>query len=74
MPPFTPPPASHMVKPWWLWSRRRGLAVVLRQLDGRRAAEFAAPDDQRVVEQAALLEIGEQRGDGPGQHSRASLR
>ena len=38
--------------------------VVVRQLalavDG--AAEFAAPDDQRVVEQAALLQILDQRG------------
>ena len=30
----------------------------------RRAAELAAPDDERVVEQPALLEVGEQRGDG----------
>jgi hypothetical protein len=27
-----------------------------------RAAEFAAPNDQRVVEHAALLEVGNQRG------------
>ena len=27
------------------------------------AAEFAAPDDQRAVEQAALLEVGQQAGD-----------
>ena len=27
-----------------------------------RAAEFAAPDDQRVVEHAALFQIGDQRG------------
>ena len=26
-----------------------------------RAAELAAPDDQRVVEQPALLEVGDQR-------------
>ena len=31
----------------------------------RRAAELAAPDDQRVVEQAALLEIGQQAVDRP---------
>ena len=30
----------------------------------RRAAEFAAPDDQRVVEQAALFQILDQRGAG----------
>ena len=32
-------------------------AVVDVALDERRAAEFAAPDHQRVVEQAALLQI-----------------
>ena len=31
-------------------------------LGHRRAAEFAAPDDERVVEHAALLEVGDQRG------------
>ena len=31
----------------------------------RRAAELAAPDDQRVVEQPALLEVGEQPVDRP---------
>ena len=35
-----------------------------RTLRVRGAAEFAAPDDQRVVEQAALLEVGEQTGRG----------
>src|SRR5947199_10811052 len=34
-----------------------------RQLDRRRAAELAAPDDERVVEHAALLEILEQGAD-----------
>src|SRR6185503_8756595 len=34
-----------------------------RQLDRRRAAEFAAPDDERVVEHAALLEVPEQGAD-----------
>ena len=33
-------------------------------LDHRRAPEFAAPDDERVVEQAALLEILDQRRAG----------
>ena len=32
------------------------------RIDG--AAELAAPDDERVVEQAALFQIGEQRGGG----------
>ena len=34
-------------------------------LDHRRAAELAAPDHQRVVEQPALLEIEDQGGAGP---------
>ena len=37
--------------------RQRALAV-------DRAAEFAAPDDQRVVEQAALLEVVTSAADG----------
>ena len=40
-----------------LWSRP--LAALRR----RRAAELAGPDDQRLVEQAAGLEILQQRGD-----------
>jgi hypothetical protein len=40
------------------------VAAVVAALDHRRAAEFAAPDDQRVVEQAALLEILDQGGAG----------
>ena len=36
------------------------LAIVGREA---RAAELAAPDDERVFEQAALFEIVEQRGD-----------
>ena len=34
------------------------------QLDGGRPAKFAAPDNQRLVQHAALFEIGEQRADG----------
>ena len=41
-----------MVIAFGLWS----LAVV------GRAAEFAAPHDERAVEQAALLEVADQRG------------
>ena len=40
------------------------LAVAV-ELDGRRPAELAAPDDQRVVEHPALLEVGQQGGDRP---------
>ena len=34
-------------------------------LGHRRAAEFAAPDDERVVEHAALLQVVDQRGRRP---------
>src|SRR5207253_999760 len=34
-----------------------------RQLDRRRSAEFPAPDDQRLVEQAALFQVLEQGAD-----------
>ena len=54
-----PPPASHIVKPL----RVVVAAVVAAALDHRRAAELAAPDDQRVVEQAARLQVVEQGGD-----------
>ena len=55
-----PPPAIHIEKP---------LDVMIAAgfgpcLGHRRAAELAAPDDQRVVEHAALLEIVDQRGRG----------
>ena len=32
-------------------------------LSDRKSAEFAAPDDERLVEQASLRQVGEQRGD-----------
>ena len=59
MPGLMPPPASHIVK-------RVGVVVaaVVAALHHRRAAELAAPDDQRVVEQAALLQVLDQRGAG----------
>ncbi len=40
------------------------LLAGVADLDHRRAAEFAAPDNQRAREQAALLEILEQRAGG----------
>ena len=43
---------------------RMMIAAVIPALHHRRAAEFAAPDDQRVVEQAALLQICDQSGAG----------
>ena len=55
-----PPPAIHM--------RKRVdvvvAAAVLAVFAHRRAAEFAAPDDERVVEQAALFEVDDQRRPG----------
>ena len=57
MPPLTPPPASQMVKPNWLWSRPS------RALGERRAAELAGPDHQRRFQQAARLQVLEQPGD-----------
>ena len=46
-----PPPASQIEKPLLWWSRP------LPALRHRRAAELAGPDDQRVLEHAALLQI-----------------
>ncbi len=40
-----------------------GVRAGLREFHGRRAPELAAPDDQRLFEQSALLEIGQQRAD-----------
>ena len=40
------------------------VAAVVAALHHRRAAEFAAPNHQRVFEQAALLEILDERGAG----------
>ena len=56
-PPLTPPPASHIEKPRLWWSRPLAPSEV------GRAAELAAPDDQRLVEQAAGLQVRQQRGD-----------
>ena len=44
-----------------MWSR----PLERRQLGDGRPAELAAPDHQRVVEQAALLQVGQERGDRP---------
>src|SRR5262249_27051733 len=41
------------------------VVAAVAALAGRGAAELAAPDDERVVEQAALLQVGEQCGHGP---------
>ena len=51
--------------------QREGVDVVIAadlvriaDLAHRRAPEFAAPDDQRVVQQSALLQVADQRGRG----------
>ena len=49
VPPLKPPPASHVLKPYVLWSRPMFLLV----LDHRQPAHLAAPVDHRRVEQAA---------------------
>ena len=41
-----------------------GLAV--DHLDGRRPAELAAAEDQRLLEKPALLEVGQECRDRPG--------
>ena len=40
------------------------VAAVVAALDHRRPAELAAPDDQRVLEHPALLQVLDQRGAG----------
>ena len=50
-PGFTPPPASHMV------NASRIVVAAVGALRSRRAAELAAPDDERVLQQAARLQI-----------------
>ena len=45
-------------------------------IDPRRAAEFSHPDDERLVEHAALLEVGDQgrkRRDRPSPQCRATV-
>ena len=41
------------------------VVAAVAPLRHRRAAELAGPDDQRVVEHAALLQVGDQRHAGP---------
>ena len=56
-PPRIPPPASHIVKPYGI------VVAAVAAFAHRRAAELAAPDDERAVEHAALLQVFQQAGD-----------
>ncbi len=57
VPPLMPPPASQM-------REAEGIVIAaVGPLGHRRAAELAAPDDQRRLEQAAGLQVLEQAGD-----------
>ena len=59
VPRLTPPPAIHIVKHAGGDRGRSCRASDALAVD--RASELAAPDDQRVIEQAALFQIGDQR-------------
>ena len=60
-----PPPARNRLYASGWWSRPALLASRgLRISHHRGAAEFAAPDHQRVVQQAALLQVLDQRRGG----------
>ncbi len=65
MPGLMPPPASHMVNACGMVVAAQAAAERGVRLDHRRAAELAAPDDQRVVEQPAPLQVEHQRRGGP---------
>ena len=55
--------------------QREGVAVVVAAgatLRDRQAAEFAAPEDDRALQEAALLQVADQRG-GRLIHLRAHL-
>ena len=53
-PPLMPPPASQIGKAVHV------VIAAVAALAHRRAAEFAGPDDERVLEHAALLEVGDE--------------
>ena len=59
-----PPPAIHMRESLRMMIAAQSAARIRIGFDHRRAAEFAAPDDQRIIEQTALLQIFDQRGAG----------
>jgi hypothetical protein len=49
-----------VVKPWTLWVAALVDAQLAGALDHGRAAEFAADDEQGLVEETALFEVGDQ--------------
>ena len=57
-----PPPAIQIGEAAADDGRGRNWSAVELALAVDRAAELAAPDDQRVIEQAALLQVLDQRG------------
>ena len=59
----TPPPARATEKTWPQWSRPPA------RVDLRRPAELAHPDHQRLVQQAALVQVFQQGRDRPGPSS-----
>ena len=66
-----PPPASHIVIRLRVMVAAQAAAEGGVRLDHRRAAELAAPDDQRVVEQAALLQVLRRARRLPGRSRRS---
>jgi len=64
-PPLDPPPAAHIVNPYGLWSRPVPLSET-------GVADFAAPDNQRLIVQALALQI-EDESRCRTVHVRASL-
>src|SRR5689334_20741527 len=70
-PALMPPPKRPRLQARGEWSRPGPRVVVAARLLAlavglRRAAELAHPDDQRAVEQAALLQVGDEGAHGRG--------
>ena len=67
-PPGVPPPANRTDMALDQWSRPASLLIL------RRPAELAEGDDQRRVEQAALVEVLDQGGDRLASNAAAASR
>ena len=59
-PGLIPPPAIHIVKALRMMIAAPAFSGNAQRLNQRRAAKLAAPDDQRTVQQATLLQVFEQ--------------